>query len=115
MKNLILLLATVTLAFSTATFAKGKHEEPTPEQRQKMADHMDKMSACLRSDKSMKECHETMKKDCEAMGKDCPMKGMMGKMMGMHGHHDGEKCDHADGETCDHHKDGKDTAKKDKK
>lgn len=67
-----------------------KMPELTKEERVKRADMMDKMAEmhkkmanCLRSDKSMSECHDQMKQDCP-MAKEghCPM---MDEMKGMHG------------------------------
>lgn len=73
---------------SSAAFAKH-HEnmpEPTKEQRMKMAEAHIKMAECLKSDKTMKDCHMEMMASCkEANGGKCPMMGgpgMMGKMMG---------------------------------
>ncbi|MGZ3721503.1 MAG: hypothetical protein ACXVA9_01150 [Bdellovibrionales bacterium] len=63
---------------------KGKPHPPvTKEEREKMAANMDKMAACLRSDKPVDECHEEM----HAGMKDgsCPMMGEHGK------HHHSEK------------------------
>jgi hypothetical protein len=58
-----------------------KHERPEPskDQRNKMATAHEQMATCLRSDKSMEECHEEMRKSCKEMGDQCPM------MMGHHG------------------------------
>jgi hypothetical protein len=60
--------------------------EPTTEQREGMAKSMESMAACLRSTKTMRECHEEMEKNCEAnMGAETchRMHGMDGKH-GMH-------------------------------
>jgi hypothetical protein len=41
----------------------------TKEQREKMAAGHEKMALCLRTDKSIKDCHEEMKKNCtDTMG-----------------------------------------------
>jgi len=60
---------------------QAKHEmaEPTKEQRNKMAMAHEQMATCLRSDKSMEDCHDEMRKSCKEMGDQCPM------MMGHHG------------------------------
>ncbi|MEZ4332479.1 MAG: hypothetical protein R3F35_12030 [Myxococcota bacterium] len=72
---------------------KGDRKPPTAEQRVKMAEHHERMAACLRSDRPIGECraemramHETMRKQCqENGGGDCPMGH------GYHrGHHDGK-------------------------
>lgn len=54
---------------------KGPMTEPTKEERAQMADMHSKMAECLRSEKSMKDCHEEMKANCPMMkdGKACPM------------------------------------------
>src|SRR5690349_18443392 len=82
MKSIII---SVAMIFSMSAFANHhKHHkmEFTPEQRKGMAEVHEKMAACLRSDKSMEECHKEMKQTCEEkMGKDgCPMMAHMGDM-----------------------------------
>ncbi len=71
---------------SPAAFAKHheKMPEPTKEQRMKMAEAHTKMAECLKSEKTMKDCHTEMMTSCkEANGGKCPMMGGgMGKMMG---------------------------------
>jgi hypothetical protein len=53
---------------------------PTKEQREQMAKLHEHMAACLRSDKSMRECHEAARKECQdTMGDGCRM--MMKSMM----------------------------------
>ncbi len=53
------------------------------ETREKMATIHEQMAACLRSDKSLAECHSEMRKSCTDLGdQGCPMMGMGG--MGMH-------------------------------
>lgn len=53
---------------------------PTKEQREQMAKLHEHMAACLRSDKSMRECHEAARKECQdTMGDRCGM--MMNSMM----------------------------------
>lgn len=58
-------------------------KEWTKEQRDSMAGMHEKMATCLRSDKSMKDCHAEMRTNCQdMMGKEgCPMMDdmMMGK------------------------------------
>ncbi len=51
--------------------------ELSREQRESMAKTHENFAACLRSDKSISDCHSEMKKSCqESMGKmDCPMMG----------------------------------------
>ncbi len=100
MKVWILVIAFVFSASGTIASAgegKGKarghgakQEEPSPEQRAKMAEHHEKMAACLKSEKTVKECHEEMHKACESAGGDCGMHGKGGK--GKH------SCDHDEGE-----------------
>lgn len=81
MKNLMALLFVFGM---TGTVYADQHmdmKEMTKEQRVKMADMHDKMAACLRSDRAMKDCHDEMKMSCDA-DKDC-------KEMMMH-HMDGD-------------------------
>lgn len=61
-----------------ATAGKTKQAEPTPEQRSQMAAMHDSMAKCLRTNKSMTECHDEMMKNCP-MGESCPSMGMWGK------------------------------------
>ena len=87
MKMIAMLVSVISLSVGLAfaeTAAKEGAHTMTKEQREKMATHHESMAACLRSEKSMKECHEEMHKSCgEHMGKDaCPMMGEKG----MHGH-----------------------------
>ncbi len=68
--------------------AKTEKKAPTPEDRAKMADAHERMAACLRSTRPMKECRSGMKKAHMDMG---------------HGHECSE--DHAEkGEGHDHGK-----------
>lgn len=55
----------------------------TTEQREEMAKAHEAMAVCLRSTKSIEDCHHEMMKTCEEkMGEhSCPM---MGEMHGMH-------------------------------
>ena len=79
MKNKYYLITAMafTLLTGIASHAnEDKWEMPnmTSEQRMKMADSHEKMAACMRSTKPMKDCHDEMMKVCEdTMGKDCPM------------------------------------------
>lgn len=86
---------------------KKPHMEMTAEQRQKMADVHEKMAACLKTDKSIEDCHKEMAgsyKDMMGGKESCPMHMGHGKHGKGHGHghghgHGGEKCDG----DCDHH------------
>lgn len=54
--------------------------EPTQQQKINIATLHEQLGACLRTDKSMRDCHKEMKNFCEKMGKEaCPM---------MHAKHD---------------------------
>lgn len=68
------LMSAISLVFLGSQIA-GAQMKPSAEQRQKMAEQHDKMAACLRSTKSVAECHKEMMQNCEAtMGKEfCPM------------------------------------------
>lgn len=85
---IILIIAGASMASATEP-TPGTHAAPSKATREKMAAVHEKMAACLRSDKSIAECHTEMMKTCqETMGKDgCPMMGMGGSM-GMKGMHD---------------------------
>ncbi len=96
MKNLIVLVSLVLSCMGNSVFAADsqsskkdssiKMSAPTPEMREKMAVGHEKMAACLRSEKDIKDCHKEMRKQCkDTMGDKCPMMGMMGK--GMMKHH----------------------------
>ncbi len=95
-KTTVLNIFVLTLTLSMGSFAlaasKTKAEssdkkppmEITAEQRQQMAGMHEKMATCLRSDKSMDDCHSEMMathKDFKDQGS-CPMHGMHGKKGG---------------------------------
>jgi len=49
---------------------------PSKEVREHMAGLHEQMAACLRSDKSVKDCHTEMMRGCKQLGKhSCPMMG----------------------------------------
>jgi hypothetical protein len=57
-----------------APSSQSVHTAPTKQEREKMATLHEHMAACLRSDKSLRECHEAARKECEdAMGEKCQM------------------------------------------
>lgn len=92
------LMALASINASAADSSSEKKDEPratsgpSKESREKMAAAHDKMAKCLRSEKSMRECHEEMHKQCkEGGGKDCPMMGKMGKGKGHHHHEDSDE------------------------
>lgn len=65
------------------TTTKKTAAEPTTEQRTQMAAMHEKAALCLRSNKSMTECHAEMMKDCP-MHESCTMgMGMWKKSEGM--------------------------------
>lgn len=78
--------------------ASAERKPPTAEQRVKMAEHHERIAACLRSTRPIEECraemrtmHEEMRKQCkEAGGGECPM-GYPGHQRGHHGDHHGGK------------------------
>lgn len=56
--------------------------QPTKQEREKMAKLHENMAACLRSDKTLRECHEAARKECQdELGDRC--RDMMRAMMGM--------------------------------
>jgi hypothetical protein len=82
----------ISLAFilsGASGFAAETEKKPedkhsmTQEKRNQMADSMEKMAACMRSDKPMETCHDEMRQRCQDSEDSCPMMGKMGK--GMHG------------------------------
>lgn len=88
--------ALLILGLSLPTMAKdttsSKKEMPmmSTEQRQKMANAHQQMADCLRSDKTMGECHEQMRNACLGAGDKGSCMGMgkgMGMMGGRHGDH----------------------------
>ncbi len=62
----IALLCTAGIALADDPSSSSR-PQPTKEQREKMAEAHDQIAACLRSDKSMDECHSEMKKYHDAM------------------------------------------------
>ena len=91
LKWLTILAAAVIalLAVSSLAFATEASTPATPavskEMREKMATVHERMAACLRSEKSLEDCHHEMMKSGESMhGHDCPMMGQHENMS--HGH-----------------------------
>lgn len=92
MKNIlsIALVSLFSLGFSSGAFA-SHHEmmmmddkaELSKEQREALAKNHDKMAQCLRSEKTLKECHQEMMDACEKSGDgmNCPMKKMKNHKM----------------------------------
>lgn len=95
MKRMMIVVASVMLSFCAHAADKpatqkpqaGKAAEWTKEQRETMAKNHESMAACLRSDKSIADCHDEMMKNCKDSDT-CPMKGRMGMHHGMM--HDGK-------------------------
>lgn len=55
---------------------------PTKQERERLATLHEHMATCLRSDKTLRECHESARKECEdTLGDRC--RDMMRAMMGM--------------------------------
>ena len=62
----------------------GMSMNPSQAEREKMANSMETMADCLRSDEAFASCHDAFRSECEAM--------MGGSCMGMeHGKHKGMK------------------------
>ena len=76
MKTLLLMFCLSLFATNFASAKEGKMTM-TKDQRAKMADMYDKLSACLRSDAAQEDCmtqmHAAMKACDEACGGKCPM------------------------------------------
>ncbi len=68
--------------FSCVAVAAGEASAgpsvPSKEVRAKMANLHEEMAACLRSEKSLSDCHSEMRKGCQQLMGDsgCPMMGM---------------------------------------
>lgn len=87
-------ISIAALVVSTNVFAvdatkeaeKAAVKAPTKEQRLKMAEMHEKMAACLKSDRTIKECRSEMMKSCEESGgkNGC---SMMGKYKNHRHHH----------------------------
>jgi len=80
--------------------------EVTAEQRQQMATVHEKMATCIRSDKSMEDCHKEMMdshKDFMGKGSHCPMHGMHGKKEGCCRGAGGKHHAKKGGSCADHH------------
>ncbi|MGZ3671380.1 MAG: hypothetical protein ACXVB9_08870 [Bdellovibrionota bacterium] len=83
-----LALATIMFAVSATPALCAEKAKPTekkammemtPAQREEMAAMHEKMAACLRSDKPIKDCHKEMMDTCKNAKNGCPM------MKHMHG------------------------------
>ncbi len=87
---LLALLAVSSLAWSTEAAAPAK-PAVSKEMREQMATVHERMAACLRSEKSVEDCHHEMMESGESMHEHgCPM---MDKHEGMSPGHDHE-ADH---------------------
>jgi hypothetical protein len=74
-------LLLLTIGFSQVTQSAGL--SPSKEDREAMAQAHEKMAACLRSNKSVDECHEEMRSACMKFGYGCGMgPGMNGAKRG---------------------------------
>ena len=83
MKNLMIVIAALTLLVAPVAFAaeKGKKDDPA-HVRKDVVDHLAMAEAhlnaarCLESGKAEKECHAQLAKDCKGLGigKYCGMK-----------------------------------------
>jgi hypothetical protein len=94
-KHFVLSAAAVVACIPlVAHAADSMHSMPAPskEQREKMALVHEKMATCLRSDRTIADCHHEMQSSCsEVMGKEhCQM--MEHKMKGHHHPVDSDKA-----------------------
>ena len=71
-------LVVISVAAMATDMAPAGAAEPDREMRAKMATVHEQMAACLRSDKSMSDCHGEMMKGCQRLmgNHGCPMMGM---------------------------------------
>ena len=94
----------LSLLISTSANAEEKeasahssnHMMAAPEMKKEMADMHQKMADCLRTEKSMQDCHGEMMKDCQgakASGHCSMMDGMMKKGSMKHGKMKDKKAD----------------------
>lgn len=103
-RSLVILLS---LSFTSLANAEGKgksaHSQAmnmdSPEMKKDMADMYQKMADCMRTDKTMQDCHKEVMKDCpvaKATGH-CPIMEGMKPMEGMkHGSMKGMNMDHSE-------------------
>jgi hypothetical protein len=64
----IAMMTLLLLSGATATAADApppEHREVSKEAREKMAQLHEQMAACLRTDKTLQECHSEMMKNCQ--------------------------------------------------
>lgn len=76
-----IVVAAMMIAGAGVAFAAEEPSTTTPapsrQMREQMAAMHEQMAACLRSDKSVDECHSNMHEQCHAMGPQvCPMMDM---------------------------------------
>jgi len=78
--------------FVHAADSKPTMQAPSKEQREKMALVHEKMATCLRSDRTIEDCHHEMQNNCsDVMGKEhCKM--MEHRMKGHHHPADSDKA-----------------------
>lgn len=73
-KNFVLTAAVAVVSFPLIVHAADSNPSmpaPSKEQRAKMALAHEKMATCLRSDRTIEDCHHEMQSSCaEAMGKE---------------------------------------------
>ena len=61
----LLISTTATAEEKDASAHSANHMAATPEMKKDMANMHQKMADCLRTEKSMQDCHGEMKKDCQ--------------------------------------------------
>ncbi len=64
----MLIAGTQVWAADMSPNASASQAQPSKETREKMAQAHEKMAACLRSDRSISECHHEMMTACEELG-----------------------------------------------
>lgn len=103
MKKLAVCLSVLAMFVSPAFAADSKDQsadhkmhEPTTEQRAAMATMHEKLATCLRSTKTMKDCHQEMMEACKVNKDACPP-----MMMHHHGKggHDHKMMEHESSES----------------
>lgn len=97
----------LSLSLMTPVMAQAKNKAPTsqaqteqsPEMKKNMADMYQKMADCMKSDKSMHDCHKEVMKDCPVAKStgSCPlMEGMMSDGKIKHGKMKDMNMDHSE-------------------
>ncbi len=77
-RSALMMIALLSVPWAQAQTPPAAHPEMSREVREKMAALHEQMASCLRSDKSVAQCHDELMKSCEEQlgTTGCPMMGM---------------------------------------